>query len=557
MKSKDYFGLGSGENALYKTLDNGRTWEVVTQGGFNLFDGKTRVIFGSTENKGLTYSDDGGETRKDSNINTGNWGLIIYDTERRLVYACSLDNEGVLISYNDGETWEKTNINFGNYNSVWNNGRVTYGSNKGGVYFIENVGYPYDLGNVVTSNGSFSTETITAEIVPIINKIIAPQIFMEVTGQRFKNDVNDLDLLLPENNKFYISGENYYLTNIDWENDVGMKPFEYTFKEDETNFVISDPKDTDTETMKKNIQKVRTFIETKKNQAIQKMSNKITEHNVDTSNLTEVESTKDELLTAIETEKMYENIFKDSVISVMTTIYNRIFGFSNAMIKKLIYSGIYETIIMVAGKANMQLQNIIYTGKTTVTPEDFSISYDFSKGLKIAFNKYLKSMVKNITVLNVNEDKDLIEVAADCYRKNKPNYLQKANEIFADISLGEIKHNSEDIEILLKYMYEKTLENFHKTLVIEFKHPENLENYSLKDRESIMKYSKAINDKFVERCYEYTNYIYNNVLDLELIKKQAEKILNDIPNRVLALKSIEAFFLKLFKSAWNLNKEII
>ena len=205
MKNKKYFGLANGENGLYKTLDNGQTWESISlensQSGELCFG---RIIFGSNENKGLTYSDDGGITRNPSNITDGNWGLIRYSKDRKLAYAASFDNRGVVVSRDYGEFWEETSITDGSYNTSWtnDNGDVVYGGNDGGVIYDGNnngvvIGIPFGLGTVATSNGNINT-SVEKKLIPVINKIIAPQIYLEITGKRYYNNVEDLNLLKPE-----------------------------------------------------------------------------------------------------------------------------------------------------------------------------------------------------------------------------------------------------------------------------------------------------------------------------------------------------------------------
>jgi hypothetical protein len=565
MKDKYYFGIGTGENALYKTLDNGETWEIITQGGYKFGDYVNgRIIYASTENKGLSYSDDGGTTRKESNITEGSWGYIIYSSDKKYVYASSLDNKGIVISYNDGETWEWTNIRFGDFNCCWDPGRVTFGSNNGGVYFKKNVGVWFKIGFVVTPNGSFSTMPIPANIVPVINKIIAPQIFSEVTGESFKTDIDGLNLLVQENNKLFINSENYYTVNIDWENDVGMKPFNVDISallNEGENLVLSEIQNHDTETMKKTMQKVKTFIDAKKVNAIKKMAERVTNCNIDSSNLLEIEATKQQTLDAIETEKMYEGVLKASVVSVMTTIYNRIFSLSDATIRKLIYAGIYETIIISAGSVKKQLDEIINSGGKVVKPENFNISYDFSKGLKVAINKYLNSVSNSITVINNSNDKDLIGVAVDFYKSNRQDYIYQASSIFNKIKINLSEEKNIDnlsAEKIISFMLERVFSEFRNSLEIEFKYfTDELKDYETEDKQKIYGYLNAIYKKFEERLLEYTKYIYDQELDLELIIDKIKDILSKVQEKEIALKEIENFFLRNFKSTWVTNKEFI
>lgn len=557
MKNKKYFGLANGENGLYKTLDNGQTWESISlensQSGDLCFG---RIIFGSNENKGLTYSDDGGVTRNPSNITDGNWGLIRYSKDRKLAYASSFDNRGVVVSRDCGETWEETSITDGTYNISWvnDNGDVVFGGNDGGVVLGKKE-TPFGLGTVATPNGNINT-AVEKKLIPVINKIIAPQIYLEITGKRYYNNVEDLNLLKPEVREFYINSDNIYETNIDWEQDLGMRPFKITIEDilpESTNITTVEAiKNNDTEIMKKNIEKVRKFITAKKNAALQEMSKRILNTKVDNSNIMEMEDvTPQETLDAVTTQKSYADVLKASTIVVMNNIYERLFAFDNAMIRKLIYAGIYETIVIIAGNLKRQLD--LLEGET-VEAKDINIKYDFSKGLKVAFDKYLYNVSHLVTVLNEAQDKDLIAVAADYYRSQKSNYLKQAADIFKNIKIetSDCKRVAEissyTADSFINDMYKKTLLEFQKTLNINFKFPTDLDAYTIEERKIICKYSEVIHKKFISRCFEYTKYIFENELEIEPIIKNFS---------VENMDNIKIEFLKQFKLEWDLDKEII
>jgi len=563
MKNKKYFGLANGENGLYKTLDNGQTWESISlensQSGELCFG---RIIFGSNENKGLTYSDDGGITRNPSNITDGNWGLIRYSKDRKLAYAASFDNRGVVVSRDYGEFWEETSITDGSYNTSWtnDNGDVVYGGNDGGVIYDGNnngvvIGIPFGLGTVATSNGNINT-SVEKKLIPVINKIIAPQIYLEITGKRYYNNVEDLNLLKPEAREFYINSDNIYETNIDWEQDLGMRPFKITIEDilpENTNVTIAESiKNNDTEIMKKNIEKVRNFITARKNAALQEMSKRILDAKVDNSNIMELEEvTPQETLDAVTTQKSYADVLKASTVVVMNNIYERIFAFDNSMIRKLIYAGIYETIVIIAGNLKRQLDSL--EGER-LEAKDINIKYDFSQGLKVAFDKYLYNVSHLVTVLNEAQDKDLIAVAADYYRSQKSNYLKQAADIFKNIEIetNDCKRVAEissyTADNFVNDMYKKILLEFQKTLNINFKFPTGLEAYTIKERKIICKYSEIIHKKFISRCFEYTKYVFENELEIEPIVKDFS---------VENMDNIKIEFLKKFKLEWDLDKEII
>ena len=574
MKDSKYFGLASGENGLYKTLDNGLHWESISlensQASGMLFG---RIIFGSNENKGLTYSDDGGVTRNPSNITDGNWGLIRYSKDKKLVYAASFDNRGIVVSSDFGEFWKSTNIAEGNFNSAWegdgstyNENDIIYGSNDGGVSFgdgkgrgsgdgLTTRGSVFGLGTSVTSNGNINSVLVEKSVIPVINKIVAPQIYLEITGKRYYDEVGDLNLLRPEVRDLYINAKNYYENSIDWEEDLGMRPFELKLEdliENNENITLKEViEDNDTEIMKKNIEKVRKFIAARKSAAMSAMANRITSTTVDNSNLFDIIEDKEKIATAVTTEKSFEDVLKAAAIAVMTEVYNRIFAFDNAMIRKLIYSGIYETIIILAGNLKRQLDLI---NSEFVSNNDIKISYDFAQGLNVAFDKYLHSVTNAIKIVNETADKDLIAFAADYYHTQKKYYLEQANNVFSEIdfSIEDCKKAYEDVEdyTIEKYindLYKKTLQEFQRNLKVNFKYPIGLENKTYKEREVICNYADAIHRKFISRCYEYTKYVYGNLLSFEYSGTY------DLDN----LENIKIEFLKEFKLSWNDTKELI
>ena len=626
MKDSTYYGLASTENSTLRTTDNGKSWEIISLGSANPSAyGNGRLIFGSSENKGLTYSDDGGITKNASNITSGNWGSIIYNSKKDTVYAASLDGQGIVYSKDDGENWYNTNIS-GNFNSCWLDGdNVCFGSNDGLATLSGTSGNISNKGQVCTSNGIFSTETfngIDVSIVPVLNKIVAPQIYMEVTGKSFSSEVGDLDLLVEKSRTLYINSSSYSESNIDWENDVGMRPFNATIDdilEDDENYTVGEENVDDTDVMKANIVKVRNYIQYKKNKAIQSMANKVNDCTVDSSNLYDVEGTSSqELMNALETEKMYEDVMKASVISVMTTIYDRIFSFTNSMIRKLIYSGILETLVIVAGDVKKQLTAISKSGATTVTKDDFNINYDFSKGLRVAFDKYLKSLSKQITVVNTSLDKDLIAAAASYYKSVKTNYLDEVNTIVNNITpditdalnvcnsglddyIKTIKNitgntfserkekaitylnenqTTFDCSDFIEFIFYKFIENLNNSLDINFKYPEDeLDSYSLEQKKKILDYLNEIYTKFKERISEYSKYVYDNSSNKDtfistsneyLNKSFTNKIKEDI-NKMTSDEEIDEYefkgntylkftfegFLKIYKAVWSASKGLI
>ena len=76
MESNKYYGLGNDEYNIYKTVDNGRSWEVLgtSHGGTNTVEG--RIIIYSDSDKGLMYTDDGYVTIMNSNITDGSWKKV-------------------------------------------------------------------------------------------------------------------------------------------------------------------------------------------------------------------------------------------------------------------------------------------------------------------------------------------------------------------------------------------------------------------------------------------------------------------------------------------------
>ena len=111
MNSPNYKALANNEYEVYESLDNGKSWDFkATSAGANSATLSGRIIYGSTINQGLRYSDDEGETIVASDHPTGNYDGIIWDSKSK-VFAHSIDDGSILVSTDDspdgiGSVWK-------------------------------------------------------------------------------------------------------------------------------------------------------------------------------------------------------------------------------------------------------------------------------------------------------------------------------------------------------------------------------------------------------------------------------------------------------------------
>ena len=200
MNSVNYKGLANNEYIVYQTLDNGRSWEPLD----NIPQGKSltlsdRIIYGSTSNQGLRYSDDEGVTIVPSDHPVGNYDGISYVNETpKKVYAHNIDTGMLVVSTEEakdgiGSEWtEVCNIPVGETDVKIIDRKICIKTNTG-LTTITN-GKVETFPNAKIENGQVVSDNLDTSDYPgvlvyILNNILLPKLTINLTG------INDQDLL--------------------------------------------------------------------------------------------------------------------------------------------------------------------------------------------------------------------------------------------------------------------------------------------------------------------------------------------------------------------------
>lgn len=468
MNNTIYKGMGSDEYLLYETLDNGRNWKEVGESaiGIQAYD---RIIYGSTENKGLRYSDDNGVTILESDHPTGNWDGINYRDNK--VFAHSMDGDGIYYSQETdengiGEIWHKL------YDCP--GGEVV---EKDGYYQTEGMlitpeGKP--VPNAVFENGEIVSKPISKYegiLTVILNDMVVPQLVILLTGSEDKETLAYFNDGITWGNTSYSSffsekelfhstasyGE--HMSSEDYMQIVGMMPIslkteDFVGEVDTSNLSLSEAANLpENETLNKTLEIINNILEIKRAEAVDNMANKIMSVPVESDNLLDLDLTNEEYANALYMQKMFYEVQKSSILSIVGTILNAIYSFDTQRKISILKAAIYETAIKVAPSIQYQLKEIekkINNSNFEITEDDLRIDYNFGYGLETAITNYLNTVFKNIKYVLDNPG-DLKEHAAAWYK-----------EQFRDEALEELSSFITTVSIPYEaYNYQNTLEQLN------------------------------------------------------------------------------------------------
>ncbi len=443
MNNSGYKGLANDEYNLYETIDNGKTWNIVGSTPANATFCYDRIIYGSTEDLGLRYSDDGGTTLVASDHPTGNWDGITYVD--KVVYAHSMDGLGIFTSTSTesngiGEVWTKVA-------DADSDAEVIVSGNDNEVYYqcpATNMLVPANgdlpIANATILNGEIVSNDITlydGELLTILNRLILPQLVSRLTGSSSTKTLNYFTEGITYSGSFYDtlftglglnvkgSGDAHF-SETDFQNLLGMMPLkinisDYTEQLDtSTVSLVEEANLPDNETLTKTLQLIDNILEIKRTYAEQKIGEDISNTSMDMSNLADLDLTAEDYANAVYNQKMFYDVQKASTISILVSMIRAVYMMDTDRKISLLKAAIYETVNSCAGNINYQLNKISSKLKTTdykITDSDLVIDYDFSAGLRTAIEKYYNTVFNNI-VYSINNNSDLKNHAAIWYREN-------------------------------------------------------------------------------------------------------------------------------------------
>ncbi len=432
MNSVNYKGLANNEYIVYQTLDNGRSWKAldnIPQGqSLNLSD---RIIYGSTSNQGLRYSDDEGVTIVPSDHPTGNYDGISYVNETpKKVYAHNIDTGMLVVSTEEakdgiGSEWtEVCNIPDGDADVKIVDGKICIKTNTGLTTINNNKVETFPSAKI--ENGQIVSDSLDASDYPgvlvyILNNILLPRLTINLTGiedpkmlSQFLDNITygnlSYNTLFTNNQLFNGATEGNEWTEEEFRALLGMFPIELKTE----NLIGSDYIDPNTPilpgnnkidnfpTLKKTLDIIDNILIIKRDAAIKNMANSISQVGLEQEEINALNNlnlSSEEYENAIYMQKLFFDVQKDSVVSIMGTALNTIYTFDLSRKIALLKAAIYETVNRSAGTIQYQLKNIekkINNPEFTVTDADLNLTYDFASGLETAISNYFNIIYNNI-----------------------------------------------------------------------------------------------------------------------------------------------------------------
>lgn len=550
MKDAGYYGIGTDEYNRFRTTDNGRTWYtngVAVGEGKQVYD---RIIFGSTNNGGLTYSDDGGNTIMKSDHETGNWGNIVYvrnnneeeQQNQYTVYASSLDDETLVYSVDLGEHWvEIPGAVAGSEAQVINGIVYIYG--EGTVTRIENNIPVVVAQNATLVNGEVKAEPIEPDKIDGVLSVVLNKLFLPLFSKRFAGmSFNKLCSLTPDmtlsnidyKRIIYNEAGEAALDGIDYEYYCNMRPMTYSLSDIISTsigenaqlvlFANIDDELINNKVLKEMFDYIDQMITSYREIAKVVMVKRIMGVEADISSLQDIDQNSEDYVNAVKYANMMINVQKGAVASIMGTILNKTFALDNARRLSILKAALYECITEQAGSIAYQLNEIqkrINMDYFYVNEQDFTVDFKFGNALETAITKYIDAIFKIVKFDNPEDNSKQYEIytAAEAYKDNRSTLLDYIiKEADSNLKSKEIKYDKlntylEDIEEF-KNKIDTIYNNYisaRDTIVAKTQLGEDIEEY--KDNYpyiyNVCKAATASEDKTAM----LENYYHDNILD--------------------------------------------
>ena len=560
------------EGKQYISSDLGKTWKFFGDGG-NIFNSGTNLILGSTEDLGILYSNNSGTYWNETNIKEGNYKILF--AVGSFIFAGSFDDSGILKSNDDGITWETTEIGSGYwtrasvsenlYLIIGEGGYASVDPTSGEVSIVSISSSNLNSFNSVTSDGGASdssdssdeydnyevnrqnlryTENIIVDgkltddrlhslINYIINNVIKKDIYISKTGRTGLNVNSSFATnLTSQESKIVCSSDDVYRlykssSIIDWESDLGMEPFDGISVSDlinsnvvEEENIYDSVKGEDDKSLLQLISYIRNYINKRKSAYNSYVEGKIDDQTEDIEKIKSLTTDSSMLVSNIQAYKLYISSENNAAKILSSSLSEELFYFDDYMIELLIKNAVYETIIQVIGHIKFKLISLGQESekdgfiKIYNPLKDDKLQYNFDKGLEIALNNYLEYVSNNIIKLNSSNDQNLINIAADYYKRYKrEEYIQS---VIVMLGETEIDFTNNYIRNYTKYDTDiKAFTESVKTII---------ESSSSSKRDEI-------NSLLNSTSFSYYNIDYNKVMTdayLELYLKLSSRMNNEI-----------------------------
>lgn len=442
--------LGNNEYNIFRTDDNGMTWEhkLSNEGDvISANNGDGRIIIYSTKNTGLKYTDDNFATIDDSNVMDGNWESLELDTDENGkpvtndIFASSLDGRGIWVTHDFGEKWELLSKGTADKVSKTPEGEIVL-HGKDDVIKIDKDNKKPQL----YPNSIYTPEGITQKSSPqmqygllyILNKIIIPQLSSILMGE---TNLKDLEY----NNssvytKFWTDGQTYKVQPnvIDYYADVGMRPFhtsdlkDYNDLQDAAKQTIIDINTVDKQqnispTLQRTYNLLDRIIANYRDLLLAQEGHEMSKMKEDYEGLTEDE---------VPTMKFFYDVKKGALMSLKGTIINSIFTFDNSKKASLLKTSILEAADFLKGRIQADL-NYIANGldkKLFDNIPEGMFQYDlmtvWQRAIRSSLSDYYVQCRNNINNISTDEDREYIAIAARKYKAIREDLL---NVVVSDV----------------------------------------------------------------------------------------------------------------------------